>query len=392
MIKIISRQNGIDYFDRSDELLLDGIADDMAQDIRSNVVMPKVIITIPAHNEEKVIGKCIESLALQRTVFNDYIDRNDFEVLVLCHNCTDTTRETCFQTLGRFPKLNLKVLETNREEVNNVGAVRRILMRIAGTRIYDSQGYIAMTDADSVAHPFWLANILGYIGSGYGLICGRIHIDTKGISPFAKEILELKSRYSELCIVLKDSKSPESSDPLPSHGDNSGPNMAVRADVYESIGGMAPIGFCEDIDFYDRIVWGGHLVRHCPMTIVTTSGRTEPRAPWGFGAELGTWNGKDGREPQVEGLDAILERFRIYALVKKYIDYSDQHAIWAAIRRSGIERERVLELMQKYGTYRPTVHRLEKTLDMLESWRLRYPKMGIRRACSELENYLLLSN
>lgn len=390
MGKITSDRDSIDYFDRSDSLLLDRIADDMAQGIQFNGIRPKVAITIPAHNEENVIGKCIESLARQRTIFGD-TDKDDFEVLVLCHNCTDATKKICLQTLNRYPDLNLIVLETNRPEVNNVGAVRRVLMRIARARIFDKPGYIAMTDADTVAHPFWVANILGYIGSGYGLICGRMDINVKSVSSYAKKILALKSRYSGLCILLNDSTSPDTSDPLPRHGDNSGPNMAVRADIYDYIGGMSPIGFCEDIDFYDRVVWGGYEVRHCPMAIVTTSGRSEPRAPWGFGAELGTWNGKDGNEPQVEGLEALLERSRIYALIRKYLANGDKYVLWAAARRSGIDNEQLLRYMKVYGTYRSLVHRLEKDLDVLEGWRTRYRKIGIRRACVELEDYLSLS-
>ncbi|WP_373518654.1 glycosyltransferase family 2 protein [Pricia sp.] len=391
MGKIASDRDSIGYFDRSDSLHLDRIADDMAQGIQFNVIRPKVVITIPAHNEAIVIGKCIESLARQRTVLGD-IDKDDFEVLILCHNCTDATKKIGLQTLNRFPDLNLIVLETNRPEVNNVGAVRRVLMRIARARIFDKPGYIAMTDADTVAHPFWVANILGYIGSGYGLICGRIDINVKSVSPYAKKILALKSRYSGLCILLNDSISPDTFDPLPRHGDNSGPNMAVRADTYDYIGGMAPIGFCEDIDFYDRVVWGGYEVRHCPMAIVTTSGRCEPRAPWGFGAELGTWNGKDGNEPQVEGLEALLERSRIYALIRKYLANDDKYVLWAAARQSGIDRKRLVGHIQEYGTYRSLLHRLEKDLDVLESWGLRYPKIGIRRACDELEDYLSLSS
>lgn len=387
---IISDQDRMDYFDRSDDLYLDRIADNMGQNIRPSELRPKVIITIPAHNEEKTIEKCIESLGRQRNVLDKYMDKDEFEVLVLCHNCTDATRKICLQTLNRFPDLNLIVLETSRAEVNNVGAVRRVLMRIARARIFDEKAFIAMTDADTVAHPFWVANIIGYIGSGYGLICGRIDINVKSVSSYAKNILTIKSRYSELCILLKHSISPDTSDPLPRHGDNSGPNMAVRADTYDRIGGMAPIGFCEDIDFYDRVVWDGHKVRHCPMTIVTTSGRTEPRAPWGFGAELGTWNGKEGDEPQVEGVDALMERLRIYVLLRKYFAYGDEDVLWAVVRRSGIDSERLLGHIKLYRKYRPMVHRLEKDLDVLEGWRTRHPKMGIRRACVELENYLSL--
>lgn len=392
MDKATPDRNRSSYFDCNDAAQLDDIADKIARDIPIKAIKPKVVVTIPAHNEEKFIGNCIESLGRQLTVYGKTVDRSEFELLILCHNCTDATREISLRMWSRFPDLNLTVLEICRPEVNNVGAVRRILMRIARARIYDGQGYIAMTDADTVAHPFWIANILGYIGSGYGLICGRIDLDTSGISNKAKTMLAKKRRYEKLLTVLIDSISPNEKDPSPRHGDNSGPNMAVRADVYNSVGGIAPIGFCEDIAFYDEIIWGGYDVRHCPMTIVTTSSRTEPRAPWGFGAQLSVWDDTSDADFPVEGLDALLERFRIYGLVREYSVSSDERLLWAAVRRSGVGRNRLLDHIKKFPTYRALSHRLEKDLDALEDWRIRYPKIGISRACSELETYLSFSS
>lgn len=390
MDKIIPDQNIFGYFDVSDAEQLDDIADGIALDIPNTSKKPKVVVTIPAHNEENLIGNCIESLAVQRTIFGKKIDLSEFEILILCHNCTDSTYEMSLKTWSRFPDLNLTVLEICRPDVNNVGAVRRILMRIASSRIYHGQGYIAMTDADTLVHPFWISNIIGYIGSGYGLICGRIDLDTDGISDRAKRILAQKAHYEELRTLLNDSIFPIKEDPLPRHGDNAGPNMAVRADVYDRVGGIAPLGFCEDIAFYDEIIWGGFKVRHCPLTIVTTSGRTEPRAPWGFGAQLSVWGGNSDVDFPVEGLDAQLERFRIYELAREYSIFNNERVLWEAIRRSGIGRDRLLGHIDKFPTYRALFHRLEKDLDISEDWRVRYPKIDISRACNELEAYLSL--
>lgn len=388
----IPDQNQVNYFDVGNCGQLDTIADILGKGISPRQVHPKVVITIPAHNEEKLIVKCIESIARQRTVYGRGIDWNDFEILILCHNCTDATYETSLGMLSRFPDLKLSVLETKSLEVNNVGAVRRVLMRIASARIANGMGYIAMTDADSVAHPYWLANILGYIGSEYGLICGQIDIDTTGISKNAITILELKKHYDTLWLSLKNTIVPDRSNPLPRHANNSGPNMAVRADVYEHIGGIDPLGFCEDIAFYDKIVYAGYKVRHCPMTLMTTSGRTVPRASWGFGAELSTWNGNTDSKLQVEGLEALLERLRIFKLMHEYSLSNEQHDLWAAARRSGIEKERLREHSLKFRDDSALMLRLEKDLDSLASWRERYPKIEIQRACQELENYLSLSS
>lgn len=382
----------MDYFDRGDVGVLDGIADGMVGNLPSRKAGARVIITIPAHNEEKYIAGCVASIARQRTVGGLQLDRQDFEILVLCHNCTDLTYRIAVETLSSFPDLNFQVLQTNRPEVNNVGAVRRVLMRIAYGRMDLRSGYIAMTDADTVADPHWLANIIGYVGSGYGLICGRIDIDTGNISKAAKNNLTLRLRYDSLWLSLKYSIVPDPFDPMPRHNSNSGPNMAVRADVYDSIGGMDPLGFCEDIFFHDKVVWSGYRTRHCPSTIVTTSGRTDARAPWGFGAELGTWDGNNGADPQVEGLEPLLERLRIYKSVCGYSENKEEFTLLSAVRRSGIKKETLLGYIDEFANHNALILKLEKVLDVSENWRQRYPKMAIGPACSQLENYLSLAS
>lgn len=50
----------------------------------------------------------------------------EFEILIVCHNCTDAIYEMSLRTWSRFPGLNLTVLKIYRLEVNNVGGeVRR---------------------------------------------------------------------------------------------------------------------------------------------------------------------------------------------------------------------------------------------------------------------------
>ena len=305
----------ITYFEETVTNVLDAIAAEMASSLNTARPDVDVILTIPAHNEERYISACIESVANQLDVYGSRVNFNTFEIIVLCHNCRDTTYEICKSLQKRYTELNLLVLETNRPEINNVGAVRRVLMGIAENRIAHDYGFIATTDADSIMHPYWLSNIRGYLSSDYALICGRIEPDISELSKNAKRILCFKQLYNQLNTELKDSMLPDDWDIAPRHADNSGPNLAVRANVYKEINGIRPIGFCEDIAFYDEIVWKGYKVRHCPLTIVLTSTRQNTRAPWGFGAELSTWNGSDTIY-EVESLDALLTRFEIYRIIK----------------------------------------------------------------------------
>lgn len=376
------------YFREGDRLLLDGLADDTLLQCPPPGAEAKVVVTIPAKNEEGFMENTLSALAFQKTFGGRSIDFRLFEVLVLCHQCTDATAEICHQAAKRYPWLNLVIFENGHPEINNVGAVRRVLMHMAAERISDPLGYIAMTDADTLVDGYWISNILGYIDSGYGLICGRIEVDTTGLAEPAKYVLHLKQEYSRLRTYLENWMLPCESDPAPRHSDNSGPNLAVRADVYREVGGMPPIGFCEDVAFYDRIIWKGHKVRHCPFTAVRTSGRTEVRAPWGFGAELSTWGDGENESFMVENLEGVLTRLRINRWLAEYAHTQDIIPYGAIAKLSGIPPAQIAGYFEQFSTVRAITHRLEKDLDSSHSWGKRFPKIPISIACAQLRDYL----
>ena len=81
-------------------------------------------------------------------------------MLVACHNCSDATYTVCQQFQERFPSFKLLPLVVNDPRVNNVGAIRRILMHLAAKRLNDPQGFVAMTDADTLVHPHWVASLI----------------------------------------------------------------------------------------------------------------------------------------------------------------------------------------------------------------------------------------
>jgi len=376
------------YFEESPTALLDDIAKGMALDMEPAGSAIKVIITIPAHNEEDCILDCIEALNNQCALFKQKINYEFFEIIVGCHNCTDETYAICNAFKIANPLINLQVLEIQNLEINNVGAVRRVLMHIAYDRISTPDGYIATTDADSIADHYWLANLMAYVGSPYGLICGRLMINMDGITGNARLTLKYKRKYEHLVSELRERLMPDDCDVKPRHSDNSGPNLAVRADVYKSVGGIRPLGFCEDIAFYDSIIYNGYKVRHCPDTIVLTSCRQDPRAPWGFGAELGTWNAEGLITYEVEGLNALLARFKIYALAQSFFLNKTNEGLRQMSEMSGLSQKEFLTYFSTYPTVAAVHLKLEKELDKLHTWRDRYPKQNIGRVLKELENFL----
>ena len=112
-----------------------------------------VSIIIPALTEEKMIGRCLESLAAL-----DFA-RERFEVIVVDNGSTDRTREIAESFQDR---LNLRVLEKR-------GA------RISGLRnlgAHDAQGgTVAFLDADCLAPKEWLERIIPLLpAAGAGVV------------------------------------------------------------------------------------------------------------------------------------------------------------------------------------------------------------------------------
>ncbi len=118
-----------------------------------------ISVIIPARNEEKTLGECLESLARMN------FPAKDFEVIVVDNGSTDRTKEIAHSFSAR---LNLTVLE---KKDGNISAVRNLGARAARGKVF------AFTDADCVVPLNWLGCVgelltsphIGIIGA-HGLI------------------------------------------------------------------------------------------------------------------------------------------------------------------------------------------------------------------------------
>ncbi|MBI5072768.1 glycosyltransferase family 2 protein [Candidatus Woesearchaeota archaeon] len=100
-------------------------------------------IIIPAHNEEKYIGACLQSIKNQK--FSDY------EIIVVCDSCTDKTK----QITQKYTK---KVYEIKKK---NVSAARNFGARKATGDV------LVFLDADSVIASNLLVEINKAVKKGY---------------------------------------------------------------------------------------------------------------------------------------------------------------------------------------------------------------------------------
>ncbi len=102
-----------------------------------------VSIVIPAYNEEKYIGLCLESLAWQQTHY-------PYEVVVIDNNSTDKTKEVAESYKD---KLNIRVITETRQ---GRGIARwRGFEEAAGEIIFS-------TDADTILPEDWIERFMTY--------------------------------------------------------------------------------------------------------------------------------------------------------------------------------------------------------------------------------------
>ena len=110
-----------------------------------STVKPLVTVVIPAHNEERYIGRCIASVQRAQQVYG-----GDVEIIVVCNRCTDRTDEMA-RKCGAYVLYN---------EERCIAAVRN-----AG--IAAARGKILLTiDADNRMTPGTIREVWLLLGSG----------------------------------------------------------------------------------------------------------------------------------------------------------------------------------------------------------------------------------
>ncbi|MBI2113052.1 MAG: glycosyltransferase family 2 protein [Candidatus Wildermuthbacteria bacterium] len=192
-----------------------------------------ISVIIPAYNEEKYIGKCLQSLASQKTAV-------PFEVIVVDNNSKDATSQIVARDFSSFRLV--KETQQGMTKARNRGA------REAKGDIF------AFLDADCMAPPLWIENIsirfsknpnlLGVSGPSnfYDLPWQYKWVEFvafKIVFPFIGEFL-LKTILRKGALW-------------------NGANIAVRKDIFEKVGGFAEhiVFYGEDADLAKKFMQQG---------------------------------------------------------------------------------------------------------------------------------------
>jgi len=206
-----------------------------------------ISVVIPAFNEQRYLGSCLEALTHQ-----DY--QGVFEIIVVDNGSTDDT-VTIASSFGA------KVITEARR---GVAWARQSGFASAKGDI------IASTDADTIVPIDWLSHIDRLFHQNPEAVAVAGHFLFRD-GPL---LVRLAVRFSLALMPL--------AKVLPGLWQFGGFNFAVRSQAFSAVGGFnTKIGFDEDIDLCQRLRHLGKVV-FSPQLLVLASGRAFARDPLGL--------------------------------------------------------------------------------------------------------------
>ncbi|MFJ4210416.1 glycosyltransferase [Paenarthrobacter sp. NPDC089675] len=223
-----------------------------------------VAVVVPAHNEEHHLGRTLTSL--RRAVQNLELrcPAVTASITVVLDSCTDGSAGIAAQSAAerRFTALSVRL--------RSAGASRAAGVEAAlAAECSDPQSmWLANTDADSSVPPGWLVRQVELANAGADAVLGSVEPDPADVNP------DVLLRWLELHPFQEN------------HPYIYGANFGIRASAYLGAGGFPRVRAHEDRILAERLRRRGFRVVASDSLRVTTSGRTEARAPQGFAAYL----------------------------------------------------------------------------------------------------------
>ena len=222
-----------------------------------------ISVVVPAHNEEKLVGSCVESIV--RASRHPELNHEDVLVLVVLDHCTDRT--------GAIAEAGgASTLAVSARNVGHARAAGAQVALAAGAR------WLAFTDCDGVVAPDWLATQLALCAQGAEAVCGTVCVgDWAGYGS------KMRRHFAATYFDVDD------------HRHVHGANLGVSAAAYRRAGGFQHLPCGEDVALVQSLQEMGVTIAWSAAPRVSTSARTDFRAPRGFGATLqrieqeGTW-------------------------------------------------------------------------------------------------------
>ncbi|MFB7668086.1 glycosyltransferase [Kitasatospora sp. NPDC056138] len=231
-----------------------------------------VAVVVPAHDEERLIGACLE--AVGRAAGHRDLRGVRVEVFVAADSCRDATAAVA-------RGLGADVLEISAHSAGTARAAGSALalagMLASAGQLRAEDVWLANTDADSVVPDGWLADQLAQAAAGWHAVAGTVDVDDwSGHPPGTARYFYHHYRAHRHARHLT----------VAAHPHVHGANLAVRADAYRAVGGFRPLAVGEDRALVCALEAAGYRVRRSEEHPVVTSGRVRPHSHGGFGELL----------------------------------------------------------------------------------------------------------
>lgn len=217
-----------------------------------------VVVVVPAHDEEELLGRCLDAVAASVTALREACPHLTTTTMVVLDSCTDGTAEVA----ARAGVATLVVT------ARSVGTARREGVRAAVAALGPlptGAVWVASTDADTVVPPGWLVQQVAAADAGAGLVLGAVVPDERDLdaTTYAAWLL----RHGPAA-------------PVAVHG----ANLGVRLAAHDAVGGFPPVAEHEDVRLVDALrARGVHEAAGLPAV---TSGRRYGRVGRGFAGYL----------------------------------------------------------------------------------------------------------
>ncbi|HSP52800.1 MAG TPA: glycosyltransferase [Cryobacterium sp.] len=231
-------------------------------DVTGHDGIDRVIVVVPARNEEELLPRCLSALAVAVAEAGDVARRPPpvIDVVVVLDRCSDGTADVALD----WPMF--AGLSTN---AGAVGAARRAGVRhlLPETDQFTSSTWIATTDADSAVPPNWLSVQLAFARNSVDLVLGTV-VPDDGLSDGDRQRWHAQHQLVE------------------GHSHVHGANLGVRADRYLHAGEFARVDGHEDVQLVSALRDLRVSEIRTELIPVLTSGRLAGRTPAGFAGYL----------------------------------------------------------------------------------------------------------
>ncbi|WP_053119672.1 glycosyltransferase family 2 protein [Pseudomonas sp. P1.31] len=208
-------------------------------------------VVIPAHNEERHIRACLESVLFAAE--HPALAGQSVSVVVVLDDCTDHT--------GRIVSaLGVSTIVASFQNVGKARATGAEHLLAAGAK------WLAFTDADTAVPADWLARQIEFKADA---VCGTVEVDS-----WNEHGESVRSKYLEHYQFIEN------------HRHIHGANLGLSAEAYRNAGGFQHLTAHEDVHLVgDLTRIGAHIVWTATNPVVT-SARKDYKCRGGFGEYL----------------------------------------------------------------------------------------------------------